>query len=330
MTERDESTGTPGSPQAAGVAEERPFPRWRRRAEGAVGQEAGTAQARQAPARPDPWMEAAEERLDELGEAIQGLRRDNQSLRAELAAARAQIEAEAREAGRRFDAKVEQGSTRVGAAHQAMQADLAALTALVREGLPRIKAAVEAQSRGVLADFEAAAEKALSRLEATVAEDLRVIAKRAEQAAAKIRGEAERAMLEEGRRGEAAARIANELRQSLEQADGLPAVVERLVEDARQSVWRELDKLERTLDVIEIGPNAPAVAIADQVDLNRAGFAELRALGMTRTQAARVIRAREAAGGFDSLDALDRIPGFRHELREKLRARLMLGPAGAA
>jgi hypothetical protein len=51
----------------------------------------------------------------------------------------------------------------------------------------------------------------------------------------------------------------------------------------------------------------------------------LRAFGLSVTQTRRLLDAREALGGFASLDQLDEIPGFSRELRASLRSELALG-----
>ena len=61
-----------------------------------------------------------------------------------------------------------------------------------------------------------------------------------------------------------------------------------------------------------------------KVDLNAAKFEELRELGLSVTQSARLIAYRDVRGGYDSLDELDEIPGLSAETRGDLRARLKL------
>ena len=56
--------------------------------------------------------------------------------------------------------------------------------------------------------------------------------------------------------------------------------------------------------------------------LNDATFEELRGLGLTVTQSARVIAYRDVRGGFESLDELAEIPGIPKETRTDLRNRL--------
>jgi DNA uptake protein ComE-like DNA-binding protein len=59
------------------------------------------------------------------------------------------------------------------------------------------------------------------------------------------------------------------------------------------------------------------------VDLNSAGYEELRDLRLSVTQTGRVLALRERSGGFKSVDELDSIPGFPRdfllELKQKVR-----------
>jgi DNA uptake protein ComE-like DNA-binding protein len=62
-----------------------------------------------------------------------------------------------------------------------------------------------------------------------------------------------------------------------------------------------------------------------KLDLNEAKFEELRELGLSVTQSARLIAYRDVRGGYGSLDELDEIPGLSAETRRELRGRLQLG-----
>jgi competence protein ComEA len=55
------------------------------------------------------------------------------------------------------------------------------------------------------------------------------------------------------------------------------------------------------------------------LDLNSASFEALRAVGLTVTQAARVIGQREQHGGFESVDDVDAIVGIPKNLKETLK-----------
>lgn len=80
-----------------------------------------------------------------------------------------------------------------------------------------------------------------------------------------------------------------------------------------------------------IPARAPSGASSDvaaseppSLDVNRASFEDLRHLGLTITQAARVITLRDKRGGYDSLDDLDLVPGLPDALREELGRRFFV------
>jgi DNA uptake protein ComE-like DNA-binding protein len=58
------------------------------------------------------------------------------------------------------------------------------------------------------------------------------------------------------------------------------------------------------------------------VDVNEATFEQLRRLGLSVTQATRVIAYRQRQDGFDSVDELDTVPGFPKSFLEELKDRL--------
>jgi len=63
----------------------------------------------------------------------------------------------------------------------------------------------------------------------------------------------------------------------------------------------------------------------EKVELNGATFEQLRDLGLSVTQATRVITYRERQSGFDSLDDLDSVPGMPKAFLRKVKPRLKLG-----
>src|SRR5436190_5611823 len=72
----------------------------------------------------------------------------------------------------------------------------------------------------------------------------------------------------------------------------------------------------------------PEVQIADvaggeRINLATAGFEDLRSLGLSVTQSKRVLDHRESAG-FDSVDDLDRLPGFSTSFLAQVKRRLTL------
>jgi DNA uptake protein ComE-like DNA-binding protein len=62
----------------------------------------------------------------------------------------------------------------------------------------------------------------------------------------------------------------------------------------------------------------------DARDLNGISFEELRNLGLSVTQSARLIAYRDVRGGYESFDELDEVPGLPRETRSSLRAQLTL------
>ena len=69
-------------------------------------------------------------------------------------------------------------------------------------------------------------------------------------------------------------------------------------------------------------PAGDAVTRPDLVTLNSATFEQLRGMGMSVTQATRVIAYRERQNGFDAIDDLDAVPGFPAEALARLKERL--------
>ena len=57
------------------------------------------------------------------------------------------------------------------------------------------------------------------------------------------------------------------------------------------------------------------------IDVNNATFEQFRELGMTVTQATRVIAYRDRAGGFGQVDDLDAVPGFPKDFLGELKER---------
>ena len=68
---------------------------------------------------------------------------------------------------------------------------------------------------------------------------------------------------------------------------------------------------------------------SERLDLNHAGFETLRDLGLSVTQANRVLRYRERQEGFGSWADFDQVPGFPPAMRRELRAKLRVEPRSA-
>jgi DNA uptake protein ComE-like DNA-binding protein len=64
---------------------------------------------------------------------------------------------------------------------------------------------------------------------------------------------------------------------------------------------------------------------AGKIDLHKASFEDLRDIGLSVTQSARLIAYRDARPDFDSVDELESIPGFAGATIGKLRQRAMVG-----
>ena len=63
----------------------------------------------------------------------------------------------------------------------------------------------------------------------------------------------------------------------------------------------------------------------DKPDINRVSFEQLRELGLSVTEAARLLASRDARGAYKSLDELNELWGFSRDLVDRLRRRLSLG-----
>ncbi len=71
-------------------------------------------------------------------------------------------------------------------------------------------------------------------------------------------------------------------------------------------------------------PSSDDLAQLEGADLNDLRFEELRTLGLSTTQAARLLAARERLGGFSGLDQLDAVPGIPAQTRDELKRRVTL------
>jgi hypothetical protein len=80
---------------------------------------------------------------------------------------------------------------------------------------------------------------------------------------------------------------------------------------------RELDDAKARMGRVRRLPILPS----DRVDLNRANFEVLRSVGLSGSQAARLLAQRARLGGFSSLDELDQLPGFPRGLVVWLKQR---------
>jgi DNA uptake protein ComE-like DNA-binding protein len=93
----------------------------------------------------------------------------------------------------------------------------------------------------------------------------------------------------------------------------------------RDALRERVEQLEAELDGVGSEPRAkPRASANEKVELNSATFEELRELGLSITQSARLIANRDARGGYEALDQLDAVPGIPQELRDEVKGRLRL------
>ena len=174
--------------------------------------------------------------------------------------------------------------------------------------------------RGALEGRLAAAEAA-----AREAEDARHQAQRANEAElVRLASEAEglRAKLYEAE--EALAEQREQAERTVEQA-----ATEAAAYNARIAEMQE--ELERLDDATRLANERVIAATsggnrdeAGRLELNTITVEGLRRLGLSLTQAARVVRHREALGAFRSAEDLAAIPGFSHEQRADLADRIYI------
>jgi len=103
--------------------------------------------------------------------------------------------------------------------------------------------------------------------------------------------------------------------------------IKALAYELAQSVQEVHKRISETRN--EVAPRGPLAEKqeeeAEAVDLrnlNAASFEQFRELGMSITQAQRVIAYRDRHDGFDSVDDLDVVPGFPRAFLAELKAKL--------
>lgn len=106
-------------------------------------------------------------------------------------------------------------------------------------------------------------------------------------------------------------------RAGVEELEGRAAELERELRKERRRSRAEIAKLRSRLREQE----AP-VSSSGRLDANSASFEQLRGLGLTPAQSAKLITRRESAGGFKAKAELRRIPGLSKSARELIEKRL--------
>jgi DNA uptake protein ComE-like DNA-binding protein len=97
--------------------------------------------------------------------------------------------------------------------------------------------------------------------------------------------------------------------------------VGRDAEQVRAASARDAAGPEQADDDAVPGSTPPrrAAAEVDHGNINRLSFEQLRDLGLSVNQAARLISERDRLGGFRSLDELDELHGFPQQLLDALK-----------
>jgi hypothetical protein len=70
--------------------------------------------------------------------------------------------------------------------------------------------------------------------------------------------------------------------------------------------------------------NGRPAARDGRINLNQASFAELRSLDLSVTQSHRLLAYRKRIGSYESLEQLDKVPGFPRAVRERLKRRVTI------
>ncbi|MBA2546342.1 MAG: helix-hairpin-helix domain-containing protein [Solirubrobacterales bacterium] len=99
--------------------------------------------------------------------------------------------------------------------------------------------------------------------------------------------------------------------------DDLLAVVERRIAEVKGELRAQIELLETEIR----DAKKPS---AGKLSVNQVTFEELREMGLTATQSARLIGARETKGGFRNLDELDKLTGISKRALGELKARVKL------
>ena len=114
------------------------------------------------------------------------------------------------------------------------------------------------------------------------------------------------------------------LRRELTEAEKRAADESKRVVEAEAKVARLRERIEAMKRAAAHAaaathPSAEAATAGGRLDLNSASFEQLRALGLSVTQAARTIGQREQHGGFGSVDDVDGITGIPKDVKQTLK-----------
>ena len=223
------------------------------------------------------------------------------------------------EAGRDVEARIRRAAA---SAAQAAEQRAAEEILALEEDLERAKEEAQRAKRKSAQAANAQArkrEKELERAKARVEGELAAVRRQLEEARGRAAA-AERRVKEIERRGQRG--VARELELRLQAIEGrLGEFVDRPTERTAGAVGATATSPEE-IDPAPEAETGPAAAGARVISLSDASFEELRAFGMSVTQAKRVLAYRERLEGFESFRDLDRVPGFPRLLLSQIKQRL--------
>jgi competence ComEA-like helix-hairpin-helix protein len=272
--------------------------------------------------------ESKERASEEILALEDDLERDRGRTARSLAAIQRRLEeAEAQAAG---DVRVTETRGREQDPLELLDAELTRLQADWDASVDEALARVESQTRERAereADRRLAEQKRLLRTEAN---------ERVRTTAEKAREDAERRLQDEiealSGRLEEEARLDAEVMARAAAAEWLSEqtqllqreTADRAPEEAVEQPEPKLDLLRRPAEAMRARRRAKAEPRhgGEPLDVNRASFEELRGLGLSITEATRVIAYRERKEGFSSVDDLGSVPGLSKKLVEEIRGQL--------
>jgi DNA uptake protein ComE-like DNA-binding protein len=100
--------------------------------------------------------------------------------------------------------------------------------------------------------------------------------------------------------------------------------LEIAVAEAKDKAKKATEEMKSATGRRGISKRAKRAANDDGLDVNTATFEELRDLGLSVTQSARLIAYRDVRDGYESLDELREIPGLSSETVRELQSQLIL------
>ena len=110
--------------------------------------------------------------------------------------------------------------------------------------------------------------------------------------------------------------------ESASQQEQRESEAEEWAAEAEEAAREAEKRTEEKAAEVEKGDRAKPKRQGKLINVNEATFEQLRDLGMSVTQATRVIAYRERQEGFETLDDLDSVPGFPKTMMAELKESL--------